>query len=95
MSKISLFLKGFRPYEEKCFLNILELYTWEEAEMNCRDKYSANLVAIIDRYEQSSLTLEMTGSGDKWIGLKDDNGTYKWTSNDSFSFVHWDRYQPG
>lgn len=76
---------------------MLELYTWSEAEINCRDVYAANLVAITDRFEQSSLNQFITDSGNKWIGLSDLNspGTYTWSSGDSFSFSHWDRNQPG
>ena len=90
--------KGFKSYENKCLRYIPELYSWSDAEKNCQTKYDANLVTILDRFEQYGLYQYQLGTlGPKWIGLSDTAkaGTYSWNNKDTVSFTNWDKNQPG
>jgi hypothetical protein len=92
------FVQGFKAYEEKCYLNVNQYYSWAEAEENCKSNSNSNLAAILDRFEQAWLTNQFsTSSTTKWIGLNDQSqpGTYEWTSGDKFSFSNWDKNKPG
>lgn len=88
---------GFKTYEKKCYKNVADLLTWQEAELNCNSISNATLIAILDRFQQYWLTNQFqTGTGVTWIGLSDQvtQGTYVWSSKDKFTYSNWDREKP-
>lgn len=84
---------GFKAYEKKCYKNVADLLTWQEAEANCNASFNSNLVSISDRFHQYWLTQFQIGSSIKWIGLSDQatQGTYVWSNRDKFTYSNWDR----
>ena len=70
-----------------------ELMTWDDADEYCKSN-GGDLASIQDRFEQYWVNSNLVNAANKWIGLKKDYYSYKWSSNDIFSFSNWDVSNP-
>ncbi|NXU54453.1 MRC1 protein, partial [Turnix velox] len=72
--------------------------TFSEAKKICEEN-KGYLASVRDRYEQAFLTSVIGFLPTKyfWIGLSDteEQGTFKWASEDVVSFTHWNKGMPG
>lgn len=71
--------------------------TWHEAKAYCED-LGGHLVTITSQEEQNFVA-DLIKNGNKnhyWLGATDEEkeGTWKWVTNETFSYRNWDRFQP-
>ncbi len=66
--------------------------TWDDARKQCEDSDNAELVSIVDPFEQSYVYLltYVKSLQDSWIGLKNKGGSkWSWTDANKMEFENW------
>lgn len=85
---------GFK--EDKCFLNVREKMTWDDALNHCRE-LGGELAAIRNKEEDETVSaMIMNNEYDQghWIGLRKIGGVFRWLSGLPVDYTNWSTDKP-
>ncbi|XP_077327637.1 asialoglycoprotein receptor 1-like isoform X2 [Lithobates pipiens] len=72
----SLCVKGWVHHGTSCYFRFPKIRSWMDAKKSCEDN-KAHLV-VIDSQEEMDFLRRISRSSTSWIGLKKENGSWKW-----------------
>ncbi|KAM9722718.1 uncharacterized protein ACNS7B_018337 [Menidia menidia] len=88
---------GWLNNQDRCYVvhnpEYAERRSWEEARKICRGKGS-DLVVVDDEKEKTFVNYKSWGKDGFWIGLKAENGTWKWIDERDLANNSWMTQQP-
>ncbi|XP_077993989.1 macrophage mannose receptor 1-like [Glandiceps talaboti] len=87
---------GYQQYWNGCYRPFTGSYTYNQARSQCQQE-NAELVSIVDVYEQAYVEYHMLLSGQTfWIGLNDiqSEGVYKWSDGTPVMYTYWGPDEP-
>ncbi|KAM9722816.1 C-type lectin domain family 17, member A-like [Menidia menidia] len=89
--------RGWLNNQDSCYTvnnpEPAERRSWEEARKICRGKGS-DLVVVDDEKEKTFVNYKSWGKDGFWIGLKAENGTWKWIDERDLANNSWMTQQP-
>ncbi|XP_033624642.1 macrophage mannose receptor 1-like [Asterias rubens] len=88
---------GWRIYNGKCYLWVLDTYSWSGADLYC-SQLGGNMVTFTDASEQAGVESTRNINGiPYYIGLTDKGrgrGNYQWIDGTAYSYRNWDISEP-
>lgn len=85
---------NLRGYRDNCYYFHEEAMSWIEGEKFC-EKFGGHLAIITDAYESSFINFYLgLTENDVWLGLKENEGLYKWLDTWPLNFTNWMKDQP-
>jgi hypothetical protein len=89
--------KGYKGYEDDCYIVLNEYKSWQDADLSCQQE-NARLVTIRNRFLQYWLSNTLLNGQFQsvWIGLSDFQftGFYEWVNKEPVSYTNWDKDEP-